>query len=296
MSFRSGFVAIVGMPNVGKSTLVNALLKQKISIVTPKPQTTRNKIFAVFNEPDKQIVFVDTPGVHKAKNNLDKYMNKSIEAATVDVELILFMVDGAKVIYEQVETLLKNYGKSKAPKFLVVNKIDETTQDKLVKEITNLKNKDAFKEIVYISATQKKNFDILLKLIDPYLTDTVKYFEIDDKPQSDAFLISEVIREKALYLISEEIPHGIGIAVDSMEKVGKMLNVECTITCEKQGHKAIIIGKNGGMLKEIATKARMELEKILKTKIFLSIFVRVKENWKDSRSSLTDLGYDEENI
>lgn len=298
MEFKSGFVALIGLPNVGKSTLINALLKKKVSIVTPKPQTTRNKIMGVYNTPSRQIIFVDTPGIHKQKNALDRFMNKSVEAAVEDVNLILIVVDATKVLYEQIYTPLKKIDAKKIPTFLVVNKVDETTIEKIYPQIEKIKDETAFKEIVFISAKKRQNLDVLLELIDPYLTDTIKYYQdedLDDKKINN-FIVSEIIREKALYLIREEIPHGIGVKVETMEREGNLLNISATIYCEKQSHKAIIIGKNGQMLKDIGTRARQELEKIYDTKIFLELWVKVKENWKDSTGLLNELGFTEDDI
>ncbi len=298
MDFKSGFVALIGLPNVGKSTLINALLKKKVSIVTPKPQTTRNKIMGVYNTPNRQIIFVDTPGIHKQKNALDRFMNKSVDAAVEDVNLVLIVVDATKVLYEQIYTPLKKINTKKIPTFLVVNKVDETTIEKIYPQIEKLKDETAFKEIVFISAKKRQNLNILLELIDPYLTDTIKYYQDEDldSKKVDNFIISEIIREKALYLIREEIPHGIGVKVDVIEKNGDVLNLSATIYCEKQSHKAIIIGKNGQMLKNIGTRARQELEKIYNTKIFLELWVKVKENWKDSTGLLNELGFTEDDI
>ena len=298
MEFKSGFVALIGLPNVGKSTLINALLKKKVSIVTPKPQTTRNKIIGVYNTPNRQIIFVDTPGIHKQKNALDRFMNKSVEVAVEDVNLILIVVDATKVLYEQIYTPLKKIDAKKIPTFLVVNKVDETTIEKIYPQIEKIKDETAFKEIVFISAKKRQNLDILLELIDPYLTDNIKYYQdedLDDKKINN-FIVSEIIREKALYLIREEIPHGIGVKVETMERDGNVLNISATIYCEKQSHKAIIIGKNGQMLKDIGTRARQELEKIYDTKIFLELWVKVKENWKDSTGLLNELGFTEDDI
>lgn len=298
MDFKSGFVALIGLPNVGKSTLINALLKKKVSIVTPKPQTTRNKIMGVYNTPNRQIIFVDTPGIHKQKNALDRFMNKSVDAAVEDVNLVLIVVDATKVLYEQIYAPLKKINTKKIPTFLVVNKVDETTIEKIYPQIEKIKDETAFKEIVFISAKKRQNLNILLELIDPYLTDTIKYYQDEDldSKKVDNFIISEIIREKALYLIREEIPHGIGVKVDVIEKNGDVLNLSATIYCEKQSHKAIIIGKNGQMLKSIGTRARQELEKIYNTKIFLELWVKVKENWKDSTGLLNELGFTEDDI
>ena len=298
MDFKSGFVALIGLPNVGKSTLINALLKKKVSIVTPKPQTTRNKIIGVYNTPTRQIIFVDTPGIHKQKNNLDKFMDKSIESAVSDVDLILLLVDASKVLYEQIAIPLKKIDTKKIPTFLVVNKVDESSIEKLYPQIDKLKDNNSFKQIVFISAKKRQNLDVLLELIDPYLSDTIKYYQDDDlnSKKNDEFLVSEIIREKALYLIREEIPHGIGIKVDKMEKEDGILNIYATIYCDKQSHKSIIIGKNGQMLKNIGQRARQELEKIFNTKIYMELWVKVKEHWKDSNSLLNELGFNSEDI
>ena len=298
MEFKSGFVALIGLPNVGKSTLINALLKRKVSIVTPKPQTTRNKIIGVYNTLDRQIVFVDTPGIHKPKNNLDKFMNKSIDSAISDVDVVLLLVDASKVLYEQISTPLKKVNTKKIPTFLVVNKVDESSIDKIYPQIEKLKDNNDFKEIVFISAKKRQNLNILLELIDPYLSDTVKYYQDEDLEikKNDEFLVSEIIREKALYLIREEIPHGIGVKVDKMQKDGNVLNISATIYCDKQSHKGIIIGKNGQMLKNIGQRSRQELEKIFGTKIYMELWVKVKENWKDSNSLLNELGFNSNDI
>lgn len=298
MEFKSGFVALIGLPNVGKSTLINALLKRKVSIVTPKPQTTRNKIIGVYNTLDRQIVFVDTPGIHKPKNNLDKFMNKSIDSAISDVDVVLLLVDASKVLYEQISTPLKKVNTKKIPTFLVVNKVDESSIDKIYPQIEKLKDNNDFKEIVFISAKKRQNLNILLELIDPYLSDTVKYYQDEDleSKKNDEFLVSEIIREKALYLIREEIPHGIGVKVDKMQKDGDVLNISATIYCDKQSHKGIIIGKNGQMLKNIGQRSRQELEKIFGTKIYMELWVKVKENWKDSNNLLNELGFNSNDI
>ena len=298
MDFKSGFVALIGLPNVGKSTLINAILKKKVSIVTPKPQTTRNKIMGVYNTPSRQIIFVDTPGIHKQKNTLDKFMNKSIDSALSDVDLILLLVDATKVLFEQIQVALKKIDTKKIPTFLVVNKVDETTVSKIYPQIEKLKDNNSFKEIVFISAKKRQNLDLLLELIDPYLKDTVKYYEDEDleSKEVDKFLISEIIREKALYLIQEEIPHGIGVKVDKLEKNGNLFNIYATIYCEKQSHKGIIIGKQGQMLKNIGQRARQELEKIFGSKIFMELWVKVKENWKDSNSLLSELGFNNDDF
>ena len=225
-------------------------------------------------------------------------MDKSIESAVSDVDLILLVVDASKVLYEQISTPLKKIDTKKIPTFLVVNKVDESSIEKLYPQIDKLKDNNSFKQIVFISAKKRQNLDVLLELIDPYLSDTIKYYQDDDlnSKKNDEFLVSEIIREKALYLIREERPHGIGIKVDKMEKEDGILNIYATIYCDKQSHKSIIIGKNGQMLKNIGQRARQELEKIFNTKIYMELWVKVKEHWKDSNSLLNELGFNSEDI
>jgi len=210
----------------------------------------------------------------------------------------LLLVDATKVLYEQIQVALKKIDTKKIPTFLVVNKVDETTIAKIYPQIEKLKDNNSFKEIVFISAKKRQNLDLLLELIDPYLKDTVKYYQDEDleSKEVDKFLISEIIREKALYLIQEEIPHGIGVKVDKLEKDGNLLNIYATIYCEKQSHKGIIIGKQGQMLKNIGQRARQELEKIFGSKIFMELWVKVKENWKDSNSLLSELGFNNDDF
>ena len=291
MAFKSGFVAVLGFPNVGKSTLINALVGEKVSIVSPKPQTTRNKILGVLNNPDYQIVFIDTPGIHKSTSGLDSFMQKSVDSAVVDVDLILVLIDGSKPISKSDLGLISKYSGS-APLFVVVTKTDLTSFEKLYPELNKLNGLEGIDEVFCVSALKGKELDTLLGAILARLTDTIKYFDDDQfTDKTLAFNIAETIREKMLWRLSEEVPHGIGVVVEKIEQQPKLCKVEATIYCEKESHKPIIVGKNGNMLKEIGTLAREAIEKMTKQHVHLGLFVKVVPGWKDKTANLADLGY-----
>ena len=288
---KSGFVAILGEANVGKSTLLNAILKEKVSIVSPKPQTTRNKILGIYNNDECQIAFIDTPGIHKTKNKLDEYMSKAISTAKSDVDVILYVIDGTKKITDHTIENLNKYT-SGAQVILVVNKIDDTTYDKLYPELSKCNGLENIKDIVPVSAKKSKNLDELIKVIKGYLKEDVKYF--DDDVYTDVsikFLVSEIIREKALWLLQDELPHGIAVEISRFNEDAPICEIDADIILEKASHKAIVIGKNGTMLKEIGTKARHDIEKLLAKKVMLKLFVKVREDWRNSSSSIKSLGY-----
>lgn len=291
-NFKSGFVAIVGKPNVGKSTLLNKILKQKVSIVSPKPQTTRNKITGIYNTDDCQIVFLDTPGIHKPKNTLDKYMEKSINSALEGVDVLVYMLDGLKDFQsEEIETI-KNYSDTQIPVILVVNKIDESSFEKLYPKLAKLNVLQKVKEIIPLSAKVGKNVDVLIESILKYIPFGPCYYpqdEVSDK--SEQFIAGEIIREKALWLLNEEIPHGIAVVINSFKEQLNIAKIDATIICEKEGHKKIVIGANGEKLKQIAESARKDIEKMLNQKVYLSIWVKVKENWRDNDFQVSNLGY-----
>lgn len=293
---KSGFVAILGEPNVGKSTLLNAILKEKVSIVSPKPQTTRNKILGIYNDDDGQIVFIDTPGIHKAKNKLDEYMSKAISVAKSDVDLILYVIDATKKITNQTIENLNKYTNN-ANVVLVVNKIDDTTYEKLYPELTKCNNLERIKDIVPVSAKNSKNLDELIKVIKAYLHEDVKYFDDDIyTDQSIKFLVAEIIREKALWLLQDELPHGIAIEIARFDESHEIVEIDADIILEKSSHKPIVIGKNGSMLKNIGTKSRNDIEKLLDRQVMLKLFVKVREDWRNSSNTIKSLGYNSQDL
>lgn len=290
--YKSGFVALIGRPNVGKSTLLNFLVGQKVAIMSPQPQTTRNKISGIYTDDQEQIVFIDTPGIHKPKNKLDDFMDKSSYSALDEVDVVLFMVEpepagkGDQYIAE----LLK---KIKKPVFLVINKIDKVHQDKLLSIIDSYKNLGDFAEIVPISASQGNNVSELIKTIAKYLPEGPQFYDADqltDRPEY--FIVAELIREQVLKLTHEEVPHATAVVVDRMrDHEGGKLQIEATIYVERPGQKGIIIGKKGQMLKQIGIAARQEIEALLGEKVNLRLWVKVQKNWRSDPAFLKSIGY-----
>ena len=290
--FKSGFVALIGRPNVGKSTLLNYLVGQIVAILSPQPQTTRNKISGIYTDDQEQIVFIDTPGIHKPKNKLDDFMDKSSYSALDEVDVVLFMVEpepagkGDQYIAE----LLK---KIKKPVFLVINKIDKVHPDELLSIIDSYKNLGDFAEIVPISASQGNNVSELIKTIAKYLPEGPQFYDADqltDRPEY--FIVAELIREQVLKLTHEEVPHATAVVVDRMrDHEGGKLQVEATIYVERPGQKGIIIGKKGQMLKQIGIAARQEIEALLGEKVNLRLWVKVQKNWRSDPAFLKSIGY-----
>lgn len=290
--YKSGFVALIGRPNVGKSTLLNFLVGQKVAIMSPQPQTTRSKISGIYTDDQEQIVFIDTPGIHKPKNKLDDFMDKSSYSALDEVDVVLFMVEpepagkGDQYIAE----LLK---KIKKPVFLVINKIDKVHPDKLLSIIDSYKNLGDFAEIVPISASQGNNVSELIKTIAKYLPEGPQFYDADqltDRPEY--FIVAELIREQVLKLIHEEVPHATAVVVDRMrDHEGGKLQIEATIYVERPGQKGIIIGKKGQMLKQIGIAARQEIEALLGEKVNLRLWVKVQKNWRSDPAFLKSIGY-----
>lgn len=294
---KSGFVAILGQPNVGKSTLLNAILKEKVSIVSPKQQTTRDKILGIYNDEDTQIVFIDTPGIHNAHNKLDDYMNKAINTAKKDVDVLLYVIDGSKRITDNVIETLNKYTKDISNVILVVNKVDATNYEKLYPELSKCNSLSGIKDIVPVSALKEKNLEELLKVIKSYLSDSVRYYDEDvytDK--SVKFLVAETIREKTLWLLQDELPHGIAIEIVRFEEGDNLCEIDADIVLEKLSHKQIVIGAKGAMLKNIGTKSRVDIEKLLDKKVMLRLFVKVREDWRHKDSVVRSLGYDSQNL
>ena len=292
--FKSGFVSIVGRPNVGKSTLMNSVVGEKIAIMSDKPQTTRNTIQAVYTDKDCQIVFLDTPGIHKPKNKLGEFMVKSATDAFKNVDVVLYVVDESKKIGPGDRMITENLRGIKTPKILVLNKIDILSEEELFDLIKMYDAENMFDAIVPISALKGKNTDRLLKVIEGYLQEGPKYFPdymITDQPER--VLISELIREKVLHYVHDEIPHGVAVEIERMRKRPDkdIIDISAVIYCERDSHKGIIIGKNGRKLKGIGKSAREEIELLLGSQINLQIWVKVKENWRNLQSFINNFGY-----
>ncbi len=291
--FKSGFVTIVGRPNVGKSTLLNEIMGEKLSIVSNKPQTTRNNIQTILTGEDHQIVFVDTPGIHKPKHKLGEYMVNSAKDSMKEVDLVLFLINPDEEIGRGDKFIIETLKNQKAPVFLVVNKIDEFTQDRVAKTLQMYSQEMDFKEIIPISALKGKNVDRLVELMVGAMPEGPKYYPDDMITDvQERFVVSEIIREKALRTLREEIPHGIAVDIIQMKQSPSgTWHIEVDMLCEKDSHKGIIIGKNGQCLKKIGETARYEIERFLHDKVNLKIWVKVRKEWRDNQNLLKELGY-----
>ncbi|MBQ6334015.1 MAG: GTPase Era [Erysipelotrichaceae bacterium] len=290
---KSGFIAILGKPNAGKSTLLNAILNEKIAITTQKAQTTRNAILGILNEDDYQIVFIDTPGIHEAKTALGAYMNKEALAQAEGVDIIYYIVDGQKGLQNDDKQILERVFSYGAPVFLLMNKIDELSNDLLIKRLTYAQSNYDFAEIIPISALNKDNLDELLKTSKEYLKDDVMYYPEDVKTNLNRdFRIAEIIREKIILNMYEEVPHLVACKVEEVKELTSKVQIEATIICNKQTHKGMIIGKKGSMLKKINDEASKDISELFDgKKIILSLYVKVEEDWLNSQKQLFDLGY-----
>ncbi|MDQ0150115.1 GTPase Era [Eubacterium multiforme] len=291
--FKSGFISIVGRPNVGKSTLMNYIMGEKLSIVSNKPQTTRNNIQTILTTDDYQMIFVDTPGIHKPKHKLGEYMVNSAKDSTKDVDLILFLTNPGEEIGRGDKFILESLKSKNAPVFLVLNKVDEFTQDVVAKSLIDFSKEFNFKEIIPISALKGKNVDELLKLMVKELPEGPKYYPEDMITDvQERFVVSEIVREKALRTLRDEVPHGIAVDVIQMkQKENGTYHIEVDLICEKDSHKGIIIGKNGQSLKKIGEASRYELERFLRSKVNIKIWVKVRKEWRDNQTLLKELGY-----
>lgn len=296
MQFKSGFVTIIGRPNVGKSTLLNAIIGEKIAIMSSKPQTTRHKITGVYNDSDCQIVFVDTPGIHRPKNKLGDYMVNSAKTAIKDVDVVVLMVDHSHKIGPGDEYLLDFVKEAGVDVILAINKVDLITPD-VFKTIYEAYSEYPFiKNIIGLAASQSKGVTELLSAIKSDLPDGPAFYPTDHMTdQTERTIVSEIIREKVLMYIDDEIPHGVAVEVQSFKKrAGKDLyDIEVDVICEKQSHKGIIIGKEGRKLKGIGKSARQDIEKLLQSPVNLQLFVKVREGWRDNSQFLKNLGYKE---
>ena len=297
--YKSGFVTLIGRPNVGKSTLMNQLIGQKIAITSNKPQTTRNRIQTVLTTDDGQIVFVDTPGIHKAKNKLGEYMVNVAERTLNEVDVVLWLVEPTTFIGAGEQHIISQLKKVTTPVVLVINKIDSVKKEEILPSIAAYKDVYDFAEIVPVSARNGDNTDELVKVIMKYLPYGPQFYDEDtitDQPERQ--IVAELIREKALRLLSQEIPHGIAVVIDAMKvrRHGHIVDIDATIVCERDSHKGIIIGKQGSMLKKIGTQARIEMENLLDMKVNLQLWVKVKKDWRDSDMLLKNYGYDKKEV
>ena len=290
---KSGFVSFIGRPNVGKSTLLNSILNKKVVITSNKPQTTRNLIQGIYNEDDTQIIFVDTPGIHKAHNKLGRALNKQAYFTINDVDIIIMVVDitekvgsGDKFVID----ILKNI--ENKPVFLVINKIDKLPREEILSKIEEYMSLYNFTEVIPVSARKKDNIDRLIEVIKKYLPDNIKYFDSDTVTNSSPeFIISELIREKVLELTDEEVPHSVTCIVDELYEEEKIINIGASIIVDRENLKKIIIGKNGNMIKEIGIRARKDIEEYFGKQVYLDLFVKVIPKWRDKEKFLNMIGY-----
>ena len=295
--FKSGFVTLIGRPNVGKSTLMNYLIGQKIAITSNKPQTTRNRIQTVLTTDEGQIVFVDTPGIHKAKNKLGEYMVNVAEKTLNEVDVVLWLVEPTTFIGAGEQHIAKQLQRVKTPVILVINKVDSVKREEILPAIAAYKDIYDFADIVPVSARSGDNTDELLRVIMKYLPYGPQFYDEDtvtDQPERQ--IVAELIREKALHSLQDEIPHGIAVAIDRMKMQNKVMHIDATIICERDSHKGIIIGKQGSMLKKIGSTARYEIERMLDCKVNLKLWVKVKKDWRDSEFLMKNFGYDKKEI
>ena len=294
--YKSGFVALIGRPNVGKSTLMNKIIGQKIAITSNKPQTTRNKIQTVYTCDEGQIIFLDTPGIHKAKNKLGEYMVNVAEKTLKEVDVILWLVEPSTFIGAGEQHIAEQLKDINGPVILVINKIDTVKKEEILVFIDAYRKILDFAEIIPASALRDKNADEIVESIFKYLPQGPQYYDEDtvtDQPMRQ--IVAEIIREKALHALNEEIPHGIAVTIEKMKerRNGKITDIEATIICERDSHKGIIIGKQGSMLKKIGSNARYEIEQMLEMKVNLQLWVKVRKEWRDSDLLLKNYGYNE---
>ena len=298
---KSGFISILGKPNVGKSSLMNALIGEKVSIVSPKAQTTRDRVNGILTTDDYQMIFVDTPGVHKPKNRLGEYMEKCVKCSTDGVDAIVIVLDVLKRVTEADEAFIEKYLTGSAPVFIVLNKVDESSYDRVYPILNKLayllqpaEGRNAAKDIIPTSAKKNKNIDVLKKDLESVLPDGPMYYPADEiTDKSERYMIAEIIREKALLLLNDEIPHGIGVEVRTMfyDEHGTA-HMSVDIVAEKESHKSIIIGSGGEKLKMIAERARKDVENLIGHKVYMELFVKVRENWRNDALVMSDVGYD----
>ncbi len=293
--FKSGFVTIIGRPNVGKSTLMNKMIGEKIAIMSDKPQTTRNKIQTVYTDEEAQIIFMDTPGIHKPKSQLGEFMNTEVDSAIEEMDVLIMITDEFNKVGPGDEFIIEKIKDIKSKKILIINKIDKFDQEAAMRIAAEFHKYDVFDDIMPMSALNNVGVDALVKLIKKYLEPGPMYFPEDyltDRPER--FIVAEIIREKALMYLQEEVPHGIAVEVEEMKtrKNRDLVDVRASILCEKKSHKSIIIGKEGRKIKGIGKSAREDIERLLGSQVNLQLFVKISENWRDNNYLLRELGYD----
>ena len=292
LSYKAGFATLIGRPNVGKSTLMNKLIGQKIAITSNKPQTTRNRIQTVYTSEEGQIVFLDTPGIHKAKNKLGNYMVGVAERTLSEVDVILWLVEPTNYIGAGEQHIIEQLKKTKTPVILVINKVDKVKKEEILEYIDIYRKQLDFAEIVPVSALKGDNCETLISCIMKYLPYGPAFYDEDtitDQPMRQ--IVAELIREKALRCLDEEIPHGVAVSIDSMKYRKNICDIDATIICERDTHKGIIIGKGGSMLKKIGSTARPDIEDLLEMQVNLQLWVKVKKDWRDSDFLLKNFGY-----
>jgi GTPase len=290
---KSGFISIIGRPNVGKSTLLNTIMGKKIAITSNKAQTTRNMIQGIYNDSDSQMIFVDTPGIHRPKHKLGKVLNKQAYYSIDDVDVILLLVDASEALGGGDKFVIERLRDLSKPVILILNKIDKLSKEKILLKINEYKDLYNFNEIIPLSALKNDNVDRLIKIIKGYLNDNIKYFDDDNKITncSREFIISELVREKILELTEEEVPHSVTCLVERMEEEENLFNINVLIVVDRDNLKKIIIGREGKMLKEIGIRARADIEAFLGKKVYLEVYVKTIKKWRDKEKYLSEFGY-----
>lgn len=291
---KSGFVTLIGRPNVGKSTLINSIVGKKVAITSSKPQTTRNIIQGIYNDSDSQIVFVDTPGIHKPNHKLGKTLNKQAYYSIGDVDIILLLVDGSEELGKGDKYIIETLKEQKKPVILIINKIDKINKEEILLKINEYKDLYDFKEIIPLSALKKNNIDTVTKVLKNYLPDSIKYYEDDMYTnKTTPFIIAETVREKVFNLTDEEVPHSITCVTENIEKQKGSYLINVAIIVDRDSLKKIVIGKHGNMIKEIGTKARIDIEELLESKVYLELFVKTIPKWRDKEKYLQEFGYND---
>lgn len=290
--YKSGFIAIIGRPNAGKSTLLNALLEEKVAITSPKPQTTRDNVMGILTMSDAQLIFTDTPGIHKPHHQLGKHLNRNAYTAIAEADINYVIIDVTKPFGKGDEFLLSRLQGSEVPTFLIVNKIDQLPKEKLIHELMQWQTRFAFAEIIPISALKKENLDQLLQVTLHYLKEGVQYFpDTMVTDHNESFQVAEIIREKVLYKTEEEIPHSVAVVIEAMEPHDNRIDIRALIIVERQSQKGILIGKQGSMIRSVRLDAQKELKRKFGKRVELELYVRVEKNWRNRSHKLTQLGY-----